>query len=460
MVKAQSSVEFMLLLSAIVAVSIIALSGASSQLQTARNFTENATEALEFSSSMLLSNLSAGSANPYPPGGGNESYPELSLELYAPTLYAGQPSVIQVVVWNYGGTSADISRLAIAVSDPTNLPLAPSAEMAVHVGLSHTMTSIATPKVQGSYTVSAAAYGSDGELLRSSDGSLLQKNITILVLSGNPDEKPSLNYTIALERSDECVDYGIVDMNETVYGAYWDSRSYDGCFDFSTSGGFCGINVTSWIWKCGYELTGYLTTDARCLYKNSTATTAAFINSNPQYTYSIAVRITNATGANVLGMLNQNIFQTNLSGEGSAQFNAQVSGNGPNPSIDGIVLKAKRQTAWALKSRTAYEDYRNALSTFEAFAASCRGSTSNSCWNSYSMQTYLENSKADAFIASSPPSAAMCTATLNIVRCNGTSLVYPTLVLKLNSSFLGGHIRSDDPDRRTISGITVEVSTD
>lgn len=461
MVKAQSSVEFMLILAGVMALSALALGGAVMHLNATGEFAQNATGLLGNSTASFLSNLSSGGSFPYTPpeSGSDGAYPELGLEIYAPALYVGVPSVVQAVIWNYGGASAEVALLEMTSSDSSGLSLSPTSQSGLSVGISHVMSSVAVPNAEGAYVVSAVAFGEDGQPLRSSDGNLLSKNATVFVLSGyggGIPGKPSLPYAISFSGLVGEIEYEMTQPYEVQKGV-----------SMSVHPPIAGMEGN---WRCPcdgsrawFSYMDYSSGDAdlKCVcIRYSNSANISMIGTAPRFMFSAVANVSNATGSEYICGLGDALPEC-VFDAGNASFAGNASGTGAHPASDSVAVAVAGNSTWSLRSLSAYNAHKSAFISLDAALSTVNGypyCISINCNGIRDQILAVEGLRA-SFLASTPSSASGCVANPPSVECNATSFQYPKAVFRLNSSFLGGNIPEMSPDRFTASGIDVEVSS-
>lgn len=470
--RGQSSLEFMLLLVAVAVVSLLALSTVNSQMSVQKEAHKNATFLLEKSSLALAGNLSAATSNPYTPlgGGANSSgITDMRLELAtSQPYYANQTSVVQLVTWNYGGSTMSIPKLQLQ-SNSSDLLLSPNESSSVTVGLSYTMNSLISPKKPGTYLLSGKALDAAGKLMRNSDGQPIRVNATIVVLAfptypgPNPTPTPTptpapIIYSIAYSRSNEKIGYSFTPQGK-IKGAYITviGRSY-------------GMEGNSWcacpagtraVW--GFSEYNQWGTQNLCgclIYYD--AADSAIISTTPKYFFNNLATVTNATNTSAGCGLTHDVASCALpKSSGTVRLSGSVSATGSSPASDSVLTSEIGKNDWRLRSLPTYNAYQGAFASLDSHAAGINGNMwcSRNCGGIQNLVDSVESQK-NSLLAGSSGSAASCSAAAGYVKCAPSSFTYPAIVFNLNSTFLGGHIPPSKPDVRTISGITTEVSTD
>jgi len=408
--------------------------------------------------------------------GSGYSYADFFIELRVHPLQVGRQSEVEAIVRN-SGAPLEIDELVIDSSNSSALPISGAREANLQVGESHTLHATAAPIEAGLYSITATAYGADGEPLRSSDGTLVSRTVWVTVLpegEGNewkPETGPTPTpgpaatptpastpwYSLSLERGNESIAYSIIPSTDAVKGAYvthkersWgmEGRGYCDCPGARAFWGYYAYS-TEIHYMCG------------CLHYPEAARTAA-IGTVPQPVYAIRLNITNAAGASASCTIAQGsrscAFQN---GTGTASFAGDIYAAGPSPALDSIVASPSGQDAWQLRSIPAYNTYQLRFQSLDVLASAVNGNMecSADCQGVSAVAASLESAKTD-FLGSTAGSASACTVNSVGVMCSPSSFSYPELQIHLTPAFAGGQIPQANPDRRTISGISVVVSTD
>ncbi len=190
-VRAQTSIEFLLILSAVVLVVLAGVMSLSEIMKMQQGAYSAAQSGVgNASSSMLnyLSNESFGTGF-YPVSGGFGNYTNaslVSLELIKNEPYfLNQPAVIQLNAWNNYPDPMKVPKLVIWIvnSSGNETPLSPSEEDNVTVIASHTLTATFIPTSPGVYNVSAVAQDDNGNTLinpNTNQSVLVRTNFTVL----------------------------------------------------------------------------------------------------------------------------------------------------------------------------------------------------------------------------------------------------------------------------------------
>jgi hypothetical protein len=127
---------------------------------------------------------------------------------------------------------------------------------------------------------------------------------------------------------------------------------------------------------------------------------------------------------------------TNNSGVFTAMGLASSAG-GVFPSSNTILLTPVGGSAWNMYDYSKYQEYTAQLSSTRAILSSCNGDRCKDA--AYSSVNDL-NTKINALLSSSSPSAGTCAMNNNYLVCNATAFIYPQVDVLVNASFIGGHI--------------------
>jgi hypothetical protein len=190
-VRAQTSIEFLLILSAVILVVLAGLMSLSEIMKMQQGAYSTAQGGVQNASSSLLTYLSNESFGTgfYPVSGGFGNYTNaslVSLELTKNEPYfVNQPAVVQLTAWNNYPDPMRIPKLLIWIvnSSGNETPLSPSEEDNVTVIASHTLTATFIPANAGVYNVSAVAQNESGDTLVNPNTSapvLVMTNFTVL----------------------------------------------------------------------------------------------------------------------------------------------------------------------------------------------------------------------------------------------------------------------------------------
>ncbi|NYZ78967.1 hypothetical protein H0N99_02365 [Candidatus Micrarchaeota archaeon] len=193
-VRAQTSIEFLLILSAVVLVVLAGVMSLSEIMKMQQGAYSAAQSGVGNASSSLLTYLSNETFGTgfYPVSGGFGNYTDaslVSLELTKNEPYlVNQPAVIQLTAWNNYADPMKVPRLLIWIvnSSGNQTPLSPSEEDNVTIIASHTLTATFIPQNAGVYNVSAVAQDDNGNTLinpNTSQPVLFQTNFTVLAIS-------------------------------------------------------------------------------------------------------------------------------------------------------------------------------------------------------------------------------------------------------------------------------------
>ncbi len=190
-VRAQTSIEFLLILSAVVLVVLAGVMSLSEIMKMQQGAYSAAQSGVGNASNSMLNYLSNESfaTGFYPVSGGFGNYTDaslLSLELIKNEPYfLNQPAVIQLNAWNNYPDPMKVPKLVIWIvnSSGNNIPLSPSEEDNVTVIASRTLTATFIPASPGVYNVSAVAQDDNGNTLINPDTNqsvLVRTNFTVL----------------------------------------------------------------------------------------------------------------------------------------------------------------------------------------------------------------------------------------------------------------------------------------
>jgi len=172
-VRAQTSIEFLLILSAVVLIvlaGVMSLSEITKMQQSAYSTVQGGVENASAGLLSYLSNETFGTGfSPIPGGFGEYTNASLvSLEIVKSEPYfLYQPSIIQLTAWNNYPAPMKVPRLLIWIvnSSGGEIPLSTSEEDNVTIILSHTLTSTFVPSNSGVYNVTAVAQDDNGSVL-------------------------------------------------------------------------------------------------------------------------------------------------------------------------------------------------------------------------------------------------------------------------------------------------------
>lgn len=190
-VRAQTSIEFLLILSAVVLVILAGVMSLSEIMKMQQGAYSAAQSGVGNASSSLLTYLSNETFGtgfyPVSEGFGNYTDPSLvSLELIKSEPYfVNQPAVIQLTAWNNYADPMEVPRLLISIVNASGNQtlLSPSEEDNVTIIASHTLTATFIPQNAGVYNVTALAQDSNGNTLinaNTSEPVIVMTNFTVL----------------------------------------------------------------------------------------------------------------------------------------------------------------------------------------------------------------------------------------------------------------------------------------
>ena len=459
--RGQSSLEFLLLLAAVAALSLVALALANSQMLIQKEAHANASSLLEKSSLSLSGNLSAAASNPYAPpsgegDGGDKTDIRLSLATGQP-YYMGQPAVVQLTAWNYGGSAITIPKLLLQ-SNSSDLGLAPNETSSAAVGFSYTMTSAITPKKPGAYLLSGKALDSSGRAMRNSDGQPIRANATIVVLASAAFSAP--DYNISAERANESQLfplYGAAGAEVPVKKAKL--ASFHGAWNFdcqracmSLSGGKPYGEETWWFQTADESGSGSVCT---CVGTYTVAGVRTISNGSKP-SYSLTVSVTNSQGRKVSGTLAGGAGSANLADgnfiPGNATLDGQPAASSLAPCYDSVVANASG--AARLASLNKFNEYDAQWSHFKSVAGAEIGGCPFRCAITGSIDKL--NTCADQLLNSTTSSSGACLISGDYVSCPLSSVQYPTVHVALDPEFLGGYVAGQ---ARSSNGVVFEVRT-
>jgi hypothetical protein len=190
-VRAQTSIEFLLILSAVVLVVLAGVMSLSEIMKMQQGAYSTAKGGVENASSSLLNYLSNETFGTgfYPVSGGFGEYTNASLVSLEITksepYYVNQPAVIQLTAWNNYPAPMKVPKFIIWIvnSSGNETPLSNSEEDNVTVILSHTLTSTFVPYAAGVYNVTTVAQDESGNTLinpNTSEPVMVRSNFTVL----------------------------------------------------------------------------------------------------------------------------------------------------------------------------------------------------------------------------------------------------------------------------------------
>lgn len=190
-VRAQTSIEFLLILSAVVLVVLAGVMSLSEIMKMQQGAYSTAQSGVQNASGSLLNYLSNETFGTgfYPVSGGFGNYTNarlVSLELIKNEPYfLNQPAVIQLTAWNNYPDPMKVPKLLIWVvnSSGNETLLSPSEEDNVTIIASHMLTATFIPTNAGVYNVSAVAQDDNGSTLTNPDSNqpvLVKTNFTVL----------------------------------------------------------------------------------------------------------------------------------------------------------------------------------------------------------------------------------------------------------------------------------------
>jgi len=190
-VRAQTSIEFLLILSAVVLVVLAGIMSLSEIMKVQQSAYSTTRAGVENASTGLLSYLSNETFGTgfYPVSGGSGEYENaslVSLEIKKNEPYfLYQPSVIQLTAWNNYPNPMKVPHLLIRVvnSSGNETSLSVSDEYNVTVVISHTLTATFVPSSPGIYNVTALAQDDNGTTLVNpvtNEPVIVRTNFTVL----------------------------------------------------------------------------------------------------------------------------------------------------------------------------------------------------------------------------------------------------------------------------------------
>lgn len=190
-VRAQTSIEFLLILSAVVLVVLAGLMSLSEITKMQQGAYSTAQSGVQNASSSLLtymSNQTFGTGF-YPVSGGFGNYTNaslVSLELTTNEPYfLNQPAVLQLNAWNNYPDPMQVPKLVILLvnSSGNQTLISPSEDDNVTILASHTITATFIPTNAGFYNVTAIAEDSNGSILTNpttGQPDVVRTNFTVL----------------------------------------------------------------------------------------------------------------------------------------------------------------------------------------------------------------------------------------------------------------------------------------
>jgi len=232
-VRAQTSIEFLLILSAVVLVvlaGVMSLSEIMKMQQSAYSAVQGGVENASAGLLTYLSNETFGTGF-YPISGGFGEYTNASLVALEVTknepYFINQPSIIKLTAWNSYPAPMKVPKLALLVlnSSGDEIPLSPSEEENVTIILSHTLTATFIPSSAGVYNVTAVAQDENGSVLInpvSNDSVVIRTNFTVL------DSRPpssgvmktfNIEDEVAVERNTAYVKMFLLPQDAVIYSA-------------------------------------------------------------------------------------------------------------------------------------------------------------------------------------------------------------------------------------------------
>ena len=232
-VRAQTSIEFLLILSAVVLVvlaGVMSLSEIMKMQQSAYSAVQGGVENASAGLLTYLSNETFGTGF-YPISGGFGEYTNASLVALEVTknepYFINQPSIIKLTAWNNYPAPMKVPKLALLVLDPSGneTALSPSEEENVTIILSHTLTATFIPSTAGVYNITAVAQDENGSVLInpvSNDSVVIRTNFTVL------DSRPpssgviktfNIEDEVAVERNTAYVKMFLLPQDAVIYSA-------------------------------------------------------------------------------------------------------------------------------------------------------------------------------------------------------------------------------------------------
>ncbi|QLJ52958.1 MAG: hypothetical protein Sv326_0783 [Candidatus Fermentimicrarchaeum limneticum] len=231
--RAQTSIEFLLILSAVVLVvlaGVMSLSEIMKMQQSAYSAVQGGVENASAGLLTYLSNETFGTGF-YPISGGFGEYTNASLVALEVTknepYFINQPSIIKLTAWNNYPAPMKVPKLALLVLDPSGneTALSPSEEENVTIILSHTLTATFIPSGAGVYNLTAVAQDENGSVLInpvSNDSVVIRTNFTVL------DSRPpssgviktfNIEDEVAVERNTAYVQMFLLPQDAVIYSA-------------------------------------------------------------------------------------------------------------------------------------------------------------------------------------------------------------------------------------------------
>jgi len=232
-VRGQTSIEFLLILSAVILVVLAGVMSLSEIMRMQRGAYSAIQGGVENASTGLiyyLSNETFGTAF-YPIYGGFGNFTNASLVslqiIKNEPYFINQPSIIKLTAWNNYPAPMIVPRLVIWVvnSSGSEIPVSPSEEENVTILLSHTITATFIPTSPGVYNVTAVAQDENGSVLinpLTEQPVIVKTNFTVL------DAKPptsgfvktfNIEKEVVYPLGDTYIEYFQLPDNAVVYSA-------------------------------------------------------------------------------------------------------------------------------------------------------------------------------------------------------------------------------------------------
>lgn len=268
-VRGQTSIEFLLILSAVILIVLAGVLSLSEIMRMQQGTYSAVRGGVENASAGLLSYLSNetfGTAL-YPISGGFGNYTNASLVSIQITknepYFINQPSIIKLTAWNSYPAPMVVPKLLIKIvnSSGGEIPLSPSEEENVTVILTRTITATFIPTSAGVYNVTAVAQDEEGNVLinpLTEQPVIVKTNFTVL-----DSRPPTSGYvkTFNIERkvvvppNNDYEESFVLPDNAVVYSAVLeitDSRKYE-----NKSAGAQASYHYSQISECEWTGSGY-----------------------------------------------------------------------------------------------------------------------------------------------------------------------------------------------------------
>jgi len=438
MVKAQASLEYLMLLALAGVLSVTVVATTNAQFSAQNEFHANATSLLANSTGFNFSNPEY---DPYE----NATAPNLELHLsVSQPAYVGQPAIAQAAIYNYGSPTT-LASLALE-SPNSSLSITPREKSDVPVRFSYSLNSIITANKSGTYAITAVAVGQDGKRLNTS--------VAFAVLQSPGGQlPPGPVYKLSIARLNESASYALTPLSEDIYTvsvATAQRGSSGTCTDCPAK---VGGSPVSAIWWYSVTSSSGVSNWCACLYFSKLAVPAT-ISPAAQPSFTLKLNATNS--ANLTAQFALTLDKASDSNQyGLLSTTGKPFVTGDSPYIDSIATSPDKKQ-WTLRPMLNFNDYRSARSNFESKLVGATGWCSYDCNGAISAAGAL-NAQAGSLLSAT--TAHNCTSNATNVACAPAILTFPSLKLGLDQSFIGSSIPCESPDSVIASGITVEVST-